>query len=165
MGTYFHYVNFTKRQHFIIGALGGGIKFTSIGRNLSARAFELMLTKPGVTLQKLPPIVGAWVGDEVAIIGDDWDSEGEMIRKDFVDIGANVVLMLMESDGFEDLKTAATAHDNFFMQLAYLATTRQSSAIEKEMEIHFGADFRRRYKQMCEEGGSFEPLNIVEFSP
>jgi len=70
--------------------------------------------------------------------------------------------MLMATDGFEDLRIAATTDRSFFMQLAYLATTGQSSALEKEMETHFGADFRQQYKQLCEERQWFEPVNIVK---
>ena len=163
MGTYFHYVNFTKRERFRISALGGGDKLSNVGLNLAARAFELMLTRrPAEEFKKLPDLCGRWAGDEVAVVGDDWDSGWDAIQKDYVDIGANVLLMLMEFDGFEPVGEAAERDASLFMQLCHLATTAQSGALEKEMEKHFGGDFRRTYKQMCRERSWFAPLDVVE---
>ena len=163
MGTYFYYVNFTRRERFSISALGGGDKLSSIGRNLAARAFELMVTRRGTgLLGELPALCGRWAGDEVAVVGDDWDEDWDAIRESHVDIGANVILLLMEFDGFEPLREAAEQDSFLFMQLCHLATTGQSKPLEKEMEHHFGVDFRRRYKQMCQERVWFQPLNIVK---
>ena len=164
MGTYFHYVNFTRRERFSISALGGGDKFSAVGRTLAARAFEVMLTMRGSA--NLPdsyePARCRWGGDEVAVVGDDSDPDWEAIRTGFVDIGANVILMLMEVDGFEPVREAAERDASLFMQLCHLATTGQSRPLEGELERHFGEDFRRKYKQLCEERVWFEPLNVVK---
>lgn len=163
MGTYFHYVNFTRRERFRISALGGGDKFSAVGRTLAARAFEVMLTRRGPSdpRDSYDACCG-WGGDQVAVVGDDREPDWEAIRTNYVDIGANVILLLIEVDGFERVAEAAGQDINLFMQLCHLATTGQSELLEKELARHFGKDFRRKYKQLCEERVWFEPLNVVK---
>jgi hypothetical protein len=140
MGAYFYYVNHTKREFFSIAALGGGMKHAAIGRTLAARAFELMLISQ----------TGRWANDQVELIADDWDRRWEGINETYLDIVANAVLKIFDTDKLEDLGPAADANDDLYMQLCYLAVTHQSEGLEEALKSHFGPGYLRRYKTACE---------------
>ena len=72
MGEYFSYVNHTKKLHFSIGLIAHGVKFSGIGYGIGSRAFKLLLVLPE---EQTPhanrqPLIGSWIGDDIAIIGD-----------------------------------------------------------------------------------------------
>ena len=140
MGPYFYFVSHTRREYFSIDALGGGVKFTAIGRTLASRAFELMLSTC---------IKGRWAGDSVALISDS-DTEFVEIREKYADVSANAILEVFSHDGLHDLGPAADQENHLFVQLCYLAATNQAPRLSEALKEHFGPDYLRRYKAACE---------------
>ncbi|MGI9423561.1 MAG: hypothetical protein ACR2PA_10235, partial [Hyphomicrobiaceae bacterium] len=69
MGICFIYLNLDREEYFGIGALGGGMKSGSLGRNLEARALGLLLMEQSpVANDKIEQ--GAWAGNRVMAVGD-----------------------------------------------------------------------------------------------
>ncbi len=148
MGAYYYYVNRTKKEIFSIGALGGGIKFGSIGMGLTARAFDLMILKP---VPEIFPheyrICGRWHGDRVAVECDDSNPDWDEVSA-YLPIDADVAVMLYEFDGFELLADLAAEDNVFFVQLCYLVVTNQYPRFEAELSKAFGPDFLSRYGEV-----------------
>lgn len=157
MGAYFHYVNETARERFSIGALGDGVKRSSIGFTLAARAFELMLIPPEVDPSDRG-LLGAWYGDRVAVASDQAESWDAFDK--FEDIGANVLVMLFETDGFDDIADAARRNNDLFVQLGHLAETRQHEGIASAFRDEFGPESHALYAERAACSYS-QPLNLV----
>ncbi|HET6250951.1 MAG TPA: hypothetical protein VFE47_24900 [Tepidisphaeraceae bacterium] len=156
MGVYYYYANFTRYERFCIDSLGGGMKRAAIGNTLASRAFHLMLTgEPGGTVAALPETAGRWVGDSIAIVGDDHLPDWEQFQQEFTDIEANAILLVFRADGFERLGEAAEKQNSFFMQLCYLVATRQVLDLEPHLKKQFGAHYLRRYKAFCQKDPRF----------
>lgn len=161
LGTYYHYVNFDRRERFITGVLGDGIKFYAIGHTRTARAFGLLLTRPYGERGRGATDLGRWAGHAVAIVGDDPDPEWDDIVETFTDIEANVLRVVYEVDGFGPLAEAAEANDGVFMALCHLALTGQMPALREELARHFGVGFRKRYEALARARPGFIPHDLV----
>jgi hypothetical protein len=160
MGTTFHYANLTKREWFSAGAFGENDKLSGLGRSLSSRVFNLLLVGGGDRTRGGRVVeLGYWAGDSVVLVGD----EGEdwcRYRDEFVDLDADVILLVHSIDGFADIAVAAETSDTLFVQLCHLVVTRQAVRLEPDLKQRFGADFLRRYKQLCEGMKWFEPKKL-----
>ena len=163
MGIFYHYANFTKRERFAVCALGGGSKIQVLGRTLAARAFHLLTvdrTRPDrdgyVSMGR-----GHWARDSIAIVGDDLMPDFEHFQADFIDIAADVILIIFDEDGFEAIGEAATQDDMLFMQLCYLVATRQGLRLEVPMRAKFGGDYLKRYKELCRQNVWFSPKDLA----
>ena len=157
MGTTYRYTNLTKREWFSARAFGENDKLSGLGRSLSSRAFDLLLVKKGgVTGAGGVVQIGYWAGDSVALIGDD---DGDW-HNEFVDLDADVILLVYAHDGFEDIAVAAERDECLFVQLCYLVASHQAPQLEPHMKQQFGGGFLRRYKQLSQENNWFHPKNI-----
>jgi hypothetical protein len=138
MGVYYHYFNFTKRERFCIGALGGGVKRSNLGHTLAGRAFHLMLV--GLPGDRSHASNGRWAFDSVAVVGDDTMpfEQWERLCNEFADISADAVAAVFRADGLDELGSAAEQDDQLFLQLCYLVATRQVMAMEPHMKQRFG---------------------------
>jgi hypothetical protein len=162
MGTTYHYTNLTKREWFSVSALGGNPKLSGLGRNLTARAFDLLLVGNKNSQPVSDPVqLGRWAGDTIVIIGDS-DDNWLQYNKEFADIEADVILLLLINacDGFKSIAAAAENDDGLFMQLCHLVVTRQALQLEPHMKEHFGKDFRERYKRLCNQRQWFHPKDV-----
>jgi hypothetical protein len=160
MGTTYRYANLTKREWFDADALGGSSKAGGLGLSLTARAFDLLLVSGHPHAPSRGVSWGRWARDSIALIGDA-DDEWPRYREEFADIGADVILMLYARDGFERIGSAAEEDPELFMELCHLVVTRQALQLEPHMKERFGANFRQRYKKLCEERGGFKPKDVV----
>jgi hypothetical protein len=55
----------------------------------------------------------------------------------------------------------AEADTGLFMELCHLVATRQALQLEAHMRDRFGANFRQRYKTLCQESGWFKPKDVA----
>jgi hypothetical protein len=151
MGVYYHYVNFTKRHHFSIGAIGGGVKFSTIGYGATARAFELLITRPWLeSNDSARKLHGSWEGDHLAIVGDTDSDFENVILPEFANITANVILMSIAVDGFQAMAAMAEKDQHLFLQLCHLLETNYFPYLLSEMEKPFGKDFWKEKKRILE---------------
>lgn len=167
MGIYYHYANLTKRERFAVDSLGGGVKFSALGRTLAARAFHLLVVSLGQPRQSEQPVPmgpGHWAADSIAIVGDDLLLDWEGFKSEFADIEANAIVLVFNSDGFNEIGQAAAEDDSFFMQLCYLVSTRQAIRLEPYMRERFGANYLQRYKELCREVAWFTPKDLSAHS-
>lgn len=164
MGVYYHYANFTKRERFSIGALGGEVKRSNLGYSLASRAFHLMLAgQPGGVVGPVSRgTIGRWAGDSIAILGDDITPDWGKIRDEFVNIEANAIILVYQVDGFEKLGDAAEREDSLFMELCHLVVTRQATELEWHMKQRFGTPYLQKYKELCAQRIWFEPKDLAE---
>jgi hypothetical protein len=101
-----------------------------------------------------------WVGDLVTIVGD---SEEEWLdyQAEFADLDADVIVFVYNHGGFEQIGDAAERDTHLFMRVCHLVVTRQALALEPQMTKRFGAKFRLRYKELCDEWRSFRPKDLA----
>ena len=96
---------------FSISLSKSGVKFSGIGYcPLSTRAFCLLLTKSDhFNRVYRHTLVGSWIGDHVSCIGDQtkWDYDYDS----YLDISANVIVMLYQIDKEEQLIESASSED------------------------------------------------------
>lgn len=156
MGEYFEYVNHSKKLKFDIGLNAYNNKFSGIGITLGARAFCLLLTK-SEHFNKVyrHTLIGSWIGDKVSCIGDEtkWDNKYDR----YLDITANIIVMLYQIDGSEKLIEASSQSNSFFAQIAYLIFTEQLTNIIPEFENTFGKEWSKKYKIILQE----EPYHVI----
>ena len=159
MGEYYHYVNFSKKLSASISAIDGGDKKYDIGRSLTARAFALLLSRISYGYaDRFHWMVGSWEKDHVAVVGD-YDADYEMIDEKFTSFDANLFMLLIDVDGFEEIAEIVKEDDNLFLQVCYLIETNQAPELLPEMKEHFGEDFWNRRKQI--RSFSFRPVDLV----
>lgn len=159
MGEYFRYVNLDRREYFDIDALGGATKASGIGRNLGARAFALLLTRRGGGGAGGQVAVGSWAGDRVAVIGDYIEPNAlgvatgsernlwSVVDEEYRDISSSVAVMLLDSDGPDELVEAARHRTDLFVLLAELALVHRQAACLKLMAEHF-PEWQKRYAKL-----------------
>jgi hypothetical protein len=160
MGTTYHYTNLTKREWFASNALGGNSKFSGLGLNLTARAFDLLLVRGCTSANSHTVAVGRWAGDCITLVGDTEDNWLQY-QEEFRDIEADVILMLFACDGFERIADSAQDDPRVFMELCHLVVSRQVVQLENHMKQYFGSDFLSRYKQLCIDWSCFQPKNLA----
>ena len=161
MGTTYHYANLTKKEWFSTDALGGSAKLSSLGLNLTARGFDLLLVHgPAPAMLNAPVRAGRWAGDAVAIIGDT-DDNWLQYNDEFADLTADVILLVVSHDGFDRVGAAAEEDSSLFMQLCHLVVTGQAPDLEPYMRQRFGTRFWQRYKDLYRERSSFKPRDIA----
>ena len=162
MGIYYHYANFTKRERFGVGAVGGSSKGWAFGYTLASRAFHLLLAgQPGTVAPSAPGTRGSWAGDSIAVVGDDNMPDWEQFQREFADLEANAILLVYRTDGFEPIGEVAESNTFLFMQLCHLVATRQAMELEPHLKQRFGGPFLRRYKELCKEHFWFKPKDVV----
>lgn len=148
MGSYYYYVNDTKRERFCIDALGGDCRIHAIGRTLASRAFHLLLVRPPSSPESAnAQFEGRWAGDSISIVADDSTPN----FTELTDIRANAILSVFRIDGFEEIGNAADAEVSLFMELCHLVVTRQVIDLEPHLKSKFGAQYLSRYKDLCKE--------------
>ena len=82
MGQYYVIVNLTRREVINPAVFGDGAKLCEFGDSLSGTAFALIALlssgngRGGGDIRSNDPIIGAWAGDQIAIVGD-YDDEGK----------------------------------------------------------------------------------------
>ena len=160
MGEYFEYVNHDKRLLFSIGFDGCNNKFSGIGYNIGARAFCLLLTQSDHFCKIYNhTLLGSWIGDKVSCIGDEslWEYEYDSYR----DITANIIVMLYQIDGAENLIQQPASCNDFFIQIGYLILTKQFTDILSAFEANFTNNWTKRYKDIIKSSYSSQPLDLV----
>lgn len=163
MGEYFKYTNHSKKLKFNIGLNAYKDKFSGIGLTLGARAFCLLLTQSDHFNKVYShTLIGSWIGDKVSCIGDEtvWDYE----YNSYQDITANIIVMLYQIDGAEELIEASTKCNSFFVQLAYLIFTRQFTDIVPEFESTFGKEWSKKYKNILQKKQYYVFHNLVRLN-
>jgi hypothetical protein len=149
MGEYFYYANHDKKLKFQIGLDVENCKFSGIGYVLGTRAFCLLLTESQHYQQIYSnTLIGSWIGDQVSCIGD--QTQWHHGENNYKNINANIIVMLYQIDGAEQLIEAASKYDNFFVQIAYLIFTKQFSDILPKFEQNFGKEWGKKYKNILE---------------
>jgi hypothetical protein len=159
MGTTYHYASLTKREWFSISALGGNCKLGGLGRNLTARGFELLLVRGPDSVNSTVQL-GHWSGDSIAIIGDT-DTDWLRYNTEFTDLTADLILLVASCDGFDIVGEAAAKDDGLFMQLCHLVATRQAPEFEARMSAMFGKRFLSRYHDLCLARTWFKPMDLA----
>ena len=160
MGEYFYYVNHDRKLLFDVGLNAFGVKFSTIGWNYIAnRAFCLLLTQPSNDWYN-HTLIGTWISDRVTIIGDDskWYREFDSYRN----ITANMILMLYQIDGAEDLVEVAKTSEELFLQIGYLIFSNQFPRISSDFDRAFGDSWSKKYKQLLEEYPYNRYYDLVE---
>ncbi len=164
MGEYFYYANHDKKLKFSISLSQYGDKFRSISYcPLSTRAFCLLLTKSDhFNYVYRHTLIDSWIGDRVSCIGDQtrWDYDYDS----YLNISANVIVMLYQIDGEEQLIETASKDNALFVQLAHLIFTRQFVDILPAFKNRFGADWTRKYKQILQEYSYYHVFDLVDLS-
>lgn len=96
MGTYYFYVNETKREWFCIDPTGQYIKQSFIGYNFGSRAFGFLIlaNEPDYTGIPEHRMIGSWIGDRVYITGDDYDDDLQDIMTKYTDVGPEIIDMM-----------------------------------------------------------------------
>ncbi len=156
MGVCFMYLNLDRKEYFSTGALGGGMKISSLGRNLEARALGLLLMEQStLTDARVEP--GAWAGNRVIAAGDgdappnifdvpneEGHSLYEHARKHYRDIKAAIALMLLTHER-DALLEAADRHADVFVLLGELAHVHSCENVARALRERFGADWLKSY--------------------
>ena len=98
MGTYYFYINKSKSEYFCIDPTDQDIKQYAIGRNFGSRAFSLLMLNndPDHTGFEHHKMIGSWIGDEILITGDDYDSWFQKNRGDLKNISSPVIEMMCD---------------------------------------------------------------------
>jgi len=159
MGEYFHYVNHDKKHRFCIGNLGGADKFSGIGRNLGGRAFCLLLTRSSSKTRYEHTWVGSWIGDIIECVGDYSTLQDEYYR--YKEVTANIVKILYQVDGAEDLIEVARKDNQLFIQITHLIITNTLPEILPDFEEAFGKQWGKRYKGICTTEFYLPIFNII----
>ena len=161
MGEYFSYVNHTKELHFGTGLIAHNPKFSGIGHTIGARAFELLLVLPEGHNPRCTqyPLIGSWIGDEVAIIGD--KGKAGDFCKSYQDVTANMIVMLYKIDGARYLMEIAKKNKSFFAALGYMVVTNQLPELASDFECEFGEYWMRRHKEDLRKYAPYN-LHLVE---
>ena len=96
MGTYYFYVNKSKREWFCIDPIELDIKRYALGANIGSRAFSLLMLNndPQFTGFPVHQRIGSWIGDDVCITGDDYDNWFGKNRNSLENIGASILDMI-----------------------------------------------------------------------
>jgi len=153
MGIYYHYVNHSKKEWFATDSLGGSPRLRSLGYTPASRAFHLLLASPH----------GRWLGDSIAILGDDSEGDWDLIQEEYTDIQADVILMLIQKDGTDEICSNLQEKNNLFMQLCYLVITGQAKHFTRDIEPCLGAEYLKRYGRLCKETPYFSPKDLTFF--
>jgi hypothetical protein len=148
MSTSYQYASLTKRQWFSASALGGSGNRHGFGKNLTSRAFELLLVGiPGASAASCGIYAGCWAGDSIAIVGDNCDLWLKY-DDDFDDVYADLIPMVNDYDGFEPLAEVAEECGRLYVQICHLIVTKQAIGLEAGMKLAFGANYWQRYKDL-----------------
>ncbi|WP_146393007.1 hypothetical protein [Allorhodopirellula solitaria] len=96
MGTYFQYINDSKRQLLSIDPTGQEIKQYAIGRNIGSRLLHLLLLDDpdGQTGIERHPFLGSWIDDRVYVGGDEYTPGFDRICQEYEDIGQHLIELL-----------------------------------------------------------------------
>ncbi len=157
MGEYFSYVNHSKQLYFGTDLIAHNPKFSGIGHTIGTRAFELLLVLPEGHNPRCTqhPLIGSWIGDKVAIIGDQGKA-GDFCQK-YQDITANMIVLLYKVNGAEYLLEIAKKNKYFFAALGYMISTNQLPEIASDFEHEFGEYWMKRHKEDLRE---YAPYNL-----
>jgi hypothetical protein len=156
MSTSYYYTNLTKQEWFDSSALGGSGNRHGLGRNLTARAFELLLVRGSGRHAPSDAIeFGRWAGDSIAIVGDN-DEAWLTYLENFTNIYVDLIPLISRYDGFESLAEAAESSNRLYVQICHLIATRQALELEIGMKEKFGANFLKRYKDLYPKLQRFE---------
>ncbi len=163
MGKYFCYANHDKKLKFSISLSKSGVKFSGISYcPLSTRAFCLLLTHSDhFNHIYRHTLIGSWIGDRVSI-GDEtrWDDDYDR----YLDINANIIVMLYQIDGEEQLIESASEYNGLFVQIAHLIFTRQFINALSVFDSHFGKDWTKKYKQILQDYSYYPVYDLVDLS-
>ncbi len=164
MGEYFYYANHDKKLKFSVSLSQCSDKFRGISYcHLSTRDFCMMLTKSDhFNYVNRHTLIGSWIGNRVSCIGDQtrWNYDDAS----YLNISANVIVMLYQIDGEEQLIKTASEDDVLFVQLAHLIFTRQLVDILPAFRSRFGAEWTKRYKQILQEHFYYHVFDIVDLT-
>jgi hypothetical protein len=156
MSVSYSYANLTKQEWLDGSAYGGSGNRHGLGRNLTARAFELLLVGGHRRHDKRDPIAfGRWATDSIAVVGDT-DDRYLAYRTRFDDLYADLIPLIYHHDGFAELREAAAKSDQLYVQICHLIVTRQAMELETGMKEVFGTNFRQRYKDALPKLQRFE---------
>ena len=104
MGTYYLYVNETRKEYFFVDPTGQEIKMGCVGNNFGSRALSLLLLDDPTGHNCFPSheMLGSWIGDRFRITGDEYEPRMNEIEQAYENIGNSVIEMMaqVEPDSF-----------------------------------------------------------------
>ena len=159
MGANYSYFNLTKRQRFSCDALGGNSRRPGCGRDLTSRAFHLLLIDTARYLKTNEMELKQWHGDSICLLTDT-DDDWTRYEQEFADITADLILLVLHRDGYETISEAAEIDNRLFMQICHLAVTKQAPELEPHLKEQFGSNWRQRYKDKCV-NAHFRPIDLL----
>lgn len=124
LGTYYFYVNTSKREWFCIDPTDLDIKRYALGANFGSRAFSLLLLKnePHFTGIADHPRVGSWIGDEIFITGDDYDDWFHENRTSMNNIGDSILEMIAVVSPYDFYRHGGERWLSFFVRESGMLT-------------------------------------------
>ena len=102
MGTYYLYVNETRKEYFYVDPTGQKIKWGCVGNNFGSRILSLLLlddpdSYTGLERHKM---IGSWVGERFRITGDEFDPGIDEIEQTYKNIENDVIDMMSRIDPY-----------------------------------------------------------------
>lgn len=162
MGAYLFYVNYDLEEYFSIGTGGFNTKLSALGYVPAARAMGLLLANPAATTDvyqnrfRSESIVGRWHKTRVAVEADDFGDGWNPEDTDFVDVSADIIVMLCMWDGIY-LESLLAEHEEFWLHVAHLAVSSQlPDHIRAVIEPLLGPSYQQRFADKAA-AKSFEP--------
>lgn len=104
---------------------------------------------------------GRWVGDNVAVIGDDDRDDWLKVREDYADITANAILLVVAEGDCDEVLSQAESNKHVFMQLCHMVMTGQAPTFQEQFIARFGVNFAKRYKEFCKERSHWVPSDLA----
>lgn len=102
MGTYYLYVNETRKQYFYVDPTLQRIKWGCVGNNFGSRILSLLLLNDPRGDSGLPPheMLGSWIGDRFRITGDEYERCDDKIEQTHENVGQRVIDMMSIVDPY-----------------------------------------------------------------
>jgi len=136
MSISYSYANHDKRQFFTCG-LFGCARFRTIGTGHSARAFTILLSERGT-----------WSKDRVSVVSD-VNTEFSDLQWNGLDIVVEVILMLIEIDGFDWIAAAMDNDSTAFTYMCNFAFHLRDTGAIKTLDQKFGSGkWQRQYENL-----------------
>ncbi len=124
MSIPYHYVNHTKRQHFVCGLFGYSSRFSGVGRGPGARMFAIACSDRGT-----------WWQDAVSVSND----EDRLYDDGYRRVTIEAELALIDVDGLEFLRERVNRSPSVFHHLCDFALILRRSDVREFLDDVFGA--------------------------
>lgn len=95
MGTYYYYVNHSKKQIFSVDPLGALVKKAFVGMNIGSVCLHHLLSNDLICDHSL---CGSWIGDTVEVVADASETY-DRASEEYTEMDVEVFEMLVECEG------------------------------------------------------------------